>query len=67
MLALGQRKLHLDCRNQKGQHFGVLGNNHIKAYEESSLYIHVNISEDFRQLFTWGVCRGFLHNASELC
>lgn len=49
MLVLGQRKLHFDHRNQKGQPFGVLCNYCIKAYKETSIYFHESIREDFRQ------------------
>lgn len=55
MLVLGQRKLHFDHRNQKGQPFGVLCNYCIKAYKETSIYFRGNVSEGFRQFLKLGV------------
>lgn len=45
----GTEKTAFDCRNRKGQLFGILCNDYIKVHKETSIYIHDNVSVDFRQ------------------
>lgn len=55
----GTEEMAFDCRNQKGQLFGILCYDYIKVHK--LLYIHDNVSEDFRQ-FLKLEAGGLLHN-----